>query len=159
MSVYIVQEQDRLRTVMTAVWNAAKNAIQGGPVEIELRRPSRSRDQEAKYHAMIGDIARQAVLDGHQYSANVWKAWAVDEFEQELEANGEKLRHPSELIFSRDRRRVITVRPSTRKFIKHEAGMFIEFLYKLGVDLDVRFSDKALMSYEEEMRSRGVLSD
>lgn len=157
MSVFVVQEAARLRPVITAVWDAVKNAIHGGPVEVEIRRPSKSREQEKKYHAMIQDIARQAELDGRQFGLEVWKAWAVDEFEQALQDNGEQLRHPSEVVLSRDKRRAVTIRASTRKFRKHEGSLFIEFLYKLGTDLNVKFSDKSMDYYEEMLRSRGEL--
>lgn len=114
--------------------------LEGGPVALQLSRPSKSREQEQKYHAMIGDIALQVILDGRKYAPEVWKALLVDEFEQELKANGEQLHKPSQVVISLDKQRAVTIRPSTAEFRRSEGAQFIEFLTKYGADFNVVWS-------------------
>ena len=116
--------------------------LEGGPVALQLSRPSKSREQEQKYHAMIGDIARQVILDGRKYAPEVWKALLVDEFEQELKANGEGLHKPSQIVISLDKQRAVTIRPSTAEFRRSEGAQFIEFLAKYGAEFNVVWSEK-----------------
>lgn len=47
---------------------------------VTLQDPPKSRDQEAKYHAMFSDIARQCTFMGQKWSADDWKRLLVDSF-------------------------------------------------------------------------------
>lgn len=55
--------------------NAGLHAKAGRPliVSIDEYRAKRSTEQNKKLHALLNDIAEQAVVDGRQYSAEVWK--------------------------------------------------------------------------------------
>lgn len=125
------------------------------PVEISVSRGKRSLDQNAKFHAMITDIKNTAELD-QKYSFEAWKALLVDEFEQELARNAEGLTSPGEVVLSFDKKRMVTIRPSTKDFMKTEGAKFITFLYAFGTELGAKFSDPALEYYEQ---ARGVLNE
>ena len=126
------------------------------PVEISVSRScKRSLDQNAKFHAMISDIQKTAELD-QKYSFEAWKALLVDEFEQELARNAEGLTSPGEVVLSFDKKRMVTIRPSTKDFMKTEGAKFITFLYAFGTELGAKFSDPALEYYEQ---ARGVLNE
>ena len=145
-----IQDTETLRERMMKVWHLVNQGIKAGPVTIRLGRPSKSRDQERKYHAMIGDIAKQITFFGNKhYSVEVWKALLVDKFAQERLEQGQPLSHPGEVITSMDGRRVITIRPSTTQFRVAEANEFIEFLYAEGIDMGVKWSEPALAAYAE----------
>lgn len=116
-----------------------------------LGRPSKSRDQEAKYHAMIEDI-RQQCFRG--YSREAFKAALVNQFALEMERQGEPLRHPGEQAWDWVNQVKVYVRPSTRDFRKKEAADFIEFLYSTGSEYDVQWSEKALAVYDEMREAR-----
>lgn len=126
--------------------------IDGGPVCIEIKRESKKREQEEKYHAMIGDIAKTVTLDGRQFSAEIWKALLVDEFREEMRMQGQPLTHEGRTVKSLDGRRDVTVRPSTSKFRKREASDFIQFLYAKGAEYGAVFSDRSMQYYDEELR-------
>ncbi len=132
--------------VMQYLWKG----IKGGPVVVTFSRLARTAIQNRRFHALIGDIAKQVTFEGGRtFHARIWKAKLVEQFEKELMANGESLRVPSEVTRSLDGERVITVRPSTTDFSAKEAAMFIEYLYCQGVELGVKFNDQALKVYEE----------
>jgi len=141
-----------IKPVLIKAGNALTELLKAGTVEIRLVKESKTRDQEAKYHSMISDIARQKKVDGQLLSIDDWKALLVDGFENEKISTGETLRHPGRCIISLDGRRAITVRASTAKFIKLEGSEFIEYLYMKGSEYEVKFSDKSLEYYEETLR-------
>jgi hypothetical protein len=134
---------------MLSVFESVKAALIGGAVEIIIQRPSKSREQEKKYHAMIGDIARTVEIGGRHYDTEVWKARLLDEFSREMARQGTPLDHPGRIVMSLDGQRCITVRPSSAKLRKRESSDFIEFLFATGTDLGATFSDPSLRYYQE----------
>ena len=149
MRVLKITETSFLQPVLVKAADIIRDSLSGGAVELVIQRFSRSRDQNAKFHALIGDISATVEVDGRYYSAEVWKALLVDDFEKERREMGEPLSHPGETVMSLDGRRAVTVRASTVKFRVSEASDFIEFLYAKGTEYGARFSDKSLEYYEE----------
>jgi hypothetical protein len=131
--------------------------IQSGPIVGELKKPSKNREQEAKYHCLIRDIARTVALYGKSYDEEVWKAKLVEDFDQELKEQGTPLRKPGRVTLSLDLKRMITVRPSTKDFTQQEGAEFIEYLYARGTEFGAQFSDKATEYYESVLRSKGQI--
>lgn len=105
--------------------------------------PKRKDIQNDKYHAMIGDIARQTTYAGRRWDADDMKRILVDEFAEEMRQAGTPLHHDSRLIPSEDGRRVIQLGIQTREFYVREAADFITFLYAWGADRDVLWSEPA----------------
>lgn len=130
--------------------------LKGGPVLVTLGRLARSVAQNRKFHPLIGDIAKQVEVDGRKYHQKIWKAQLVDEFDQDMRRQGTPLRHETEVVWSLDRQRLITIRPSTTEFNKKECAMFIEFLYAYGTEMGVKFNDQALKVYEEYLNERAA---
>ena len=124
------------------------HGLDAGPVVVEIKRQTRTLEINNKFHAMIADIAKTVDLD-QEYSFEAWKALLVDGFEEELRANSEKLRHGSKVVLSLDKKRAVTIRPSTTKFLKSEASQFIEYLYQFGAEHGARFTEKSLAIYDE----------
>jgi hypothetical protein len=151
---FAVKSETQIRPMLINIGRAIVGMLAGGPVEIVLQRISKSRAQENKYHTMISCFT-SVELFGRTYNEETWKAVLVDDFENvELVAIGETLAHPGQTVPSLDGRRAVTIRASTAKFRKREAGDFIAYLYARGVDYGVTFSDPAIAVYEEEMRRR-----
>lgn len=144
-----INDIDSAYSIMSRVNELIKKGLESGPVTVTLGRPSKSRLQEEKYHAMIGDIADTVDVDGRKYDHETWKALLVDSFEQDLLSQGEGLRHPSRTVVTLDMMRAVTIRPSTTKFLKKEAGDFIEYLYSYGSNVGAVFSEKSLSIYEQ----------
>lgn len=130
-----------------------RQALEGGDVMLTLGRVSKSREQEAKYHAMIEDIRTQCFRG---YSKPAMKAALVNQFALEKERQGEPLRHPGEQAWDWVNQVRVYVRPSTKDFIKQEAADFIEFLYATGSEYNVQWSERALAVYDEMMEARAA---
>ena len=149
MKVLTIKDIKFIEPIIKLVRELVIEGLKGGALEIRILRESKTRIQEEKYHAMIGDIAKTVKVYGKLYDGEIWKAQLVDEFRREKEEMGEPLTHPGKTVVSLDGQRMITVRPSTKKFRKKEASDFIEFLYATGIEFGAKFSEKALEHYHE----------
>lgn len=148
-----VKDTYQIGFLLQWVKQMAEKAVAGGPVDVTVARPSKSREQEAKYHAMIEDIR----LHGFRgYSREGMKAALINQFALEREQMGEPLSNPGEQAWDWKNQVRVYVRPSSKKFTKREAADFIEFLYATGTEYDVVWSEKALAVYDEMMRGRKV---
>lgn len=112
--------------------------------------------QNSKSHAMIDDIADQAVFKTPaktvkmaDYDIEEAKALLVRWFERECSEMNEPLRHGSRIVECPFYGEKITIRASTTKFLKKETINFIEWLYATGNDGGVKWSEKALRQYQE----------
>lgn len=136
--------QDNARAAMMAIKTLVIDLLQGGPVSVLIRRPSRSREQEKMYHSLIGVIAQQVRVFGKPYEPEIWKALLVDKFEHERAAMGEPLRKPGQIVPAMDGSgRMVSVRPSTTGFSVAEGSAFIEFIFSEGVEMGVKWPASA----------------
>tara|TARA_R110000765_G_scaffold195825_2_gene301279 strand:+ start:376 stop:846 length:471 start_codon:yes stop_codon:yes gene_type:complete len=150
---YRASSEKDLSELLPIITQRARKGLEGGPMDVVLRRPSKNRLQEEKYHAMIGDIHHQC------FRANTpegVKAVLVNQFALEMEEQGTPLANPGEKVWDWKSEVAVYVRPSTTKFRKYEAAQFIEFLYATGVDLGVSWSEKALKAYESYKEARAA---
>lgn len=115
---------------------------------VTFEEETRSLSQNAKTHAMITDIARHFnwLYAGSKRSLLCWKRVLVNQFYQEINVS-------SELVPSWDGQRVVIVNDTTSDMGKKRMGQFVEFLYALGAELKVRWSEPALKAYEELRRA------
>ncbi len=148
MKTFIISSLDTM-AIPEKVGECIADMIRGGPVEIEVKRPSKKREQEKKYHAMINDIARTVKVLGVRYDLEEWKALLVYGYEQERLQMGEPLTHPGRVILSLKDSTPITIRASTKELNVKEGADFIEYLYSEGLDMGAKFSDPAMRHYEE----------
>lgn len=130
------------------LYQIARQAIQAGQASVlELREPSKSRDQERMYHDMIGEIAHQSLLYGKKLSAESWKRLLVDAFKHDTKDDPELKSHwdkfgDLQLLPALNHPGFVTVGEQTRKFSRKLASAFIEWLYAYGSQNGVRFSAK-----------------
>ena len=147
--------QDNVKTEMTKVWEMANKGLRGGTVIVTLGRESASSVQGKCYHAMIGDIARQADLGGNKYDIDAWKALLVSDFATEMMQMGTPLRRGNRWVPSLCGTHMVCIRPSVKEFGKKNGSEFIEFLHVKGSEYGVEFTDKTLAEYETYRKDNG----
>jgi hypothetical protein len=118
----------------------------------------KTREQEKKYHAMLGDIAEQAKHLNQVLSADDWKRLCVAQYRTDCITNEvDKLadywnKQNFRLIPSLDGGSVVALGAQTRKFPKYVAAGFIEWLYQYGAANNIRWTDERVFSDYELQR-------
>ncbi len=133
-AVHLVGELQR-RTAMSYVADAPLGLM------MTLSEPTKKRIQEEKYHAMIGDLAAQIEHLGRKWDADDMKRLLVDDFAEIMRAAGSPLHHDSRVTPSLDGRRIVQLGIQTREFRVKEAAQFIEYLYSIGAERGVVWSE------------------
>lgn len=123
-------------------------------IEIGIHDPGSSSQRE-KYHAMIGDVVKHAVIKipgkrivMSDYGLDIGKDLLVRWFSEEKKLMGEPLKKPNRTIIDPMYGDTLVVRASTRDFVVREAGDFIEWLYALGSDCKVPWSEPAMKEWQ-----------
>lgn len=111
---------------------------------VEIKPPAKRREQEERYHAMIGDIARQWKFLGNRVDADDAKRLLVDAFAKVMRDAGTPLRHDGRVVPSIDGQRVVQLGIQTRDFTVREASGFIEYLFAFGAEHGVEWSGQAV---------------
>jgi hypothetical protein len=109
---------------------------------VRITEPLKKREQEEKYHAMIGDISKQIEHLGRKWDADDMKRLLVDDFAEEMRLAGTPLHHDGRVTPSLDGRRIVQLGIQTRDFYVKEASAFIEYLYAQGAQYGVKWSEK-----------------
>jgi hypothetical protein len=133
----------------TARQNAANHILHEAPdgYRVDVLEPKKTRDQEEKYHAMFGDIARQCLYHGRKLHLNSWKRLLVEAFvhvvREDAKATGKPDPFPEEgcALPSIDGLRVVQVEVLTRDLTKAQGSLLIEYLYAFGAEHGVEWSD------------------
>jgi hypothetical protein len=120
---------------------------------VEIKEGNKSRDQEAKYHAMFSDVAKQVEFMGRKRDAETWKRLLVDAFARVKAAEGDPVQGVGAIIPNLDGTGFVQLGVQTRRFSKRHASEFIEFLNAWGADNNVAWSEPAPQGYEEIARS------
>jgi len=120
---YKLYEEKQAHATMLAVWNIVKESIYGGKkVILEVTEEHRSDPQNKKFHAIIGQIAKQAEHAGSKWDVEAWKRLLVDQWAKD---SG---RSRGDVVASLGGGDVIQLGIQTRKFTKAEGADFIEWL-------------------------------
>ena len=125
---------EQAKTSIRLNWEKITKALDAGKhLTMEIKLVSKTREQEEKYHAMIGDIAKQAKHLGAKWSSEDWKRLLVDQFLRETENIQGKI------VPNLDGTGIVQLGLQTRKFTKEQASEFVEWLYawsaENGIDL------------------------
>ena len=117
-------------------WHTVKAWLMAGHrLVLEVSLECQSRDQQEKYHAMIGEVAAQAQHLGAKWDAEDWKRLLIDRFARETG------RAVGKVIPNLSGDGVVEVGILSRRFSKRTANEFIEWLSAWGADNGVEFSD------------------
>ena len=113
-----------------------KARLQAGNVlTLTITEPKKSREQEEKYHAMIGEIAKQAEHMGSRWDAESWKRFLVDQFVRDAGINQGKI------VPSLDKTGIVQLGMQTRSFTTEQATEFIDWLHAWGADNGITFKE------------------
>lgn len=113
----------------------------------------KSRDQEKRYHAMIGDIARQFAHCGRLWDTEDMKRLLLDQFRRDCKDDPDlkeewKKSAPLELAPSIDGAGVVLLGIQSRKLTKKLATAFVEWLFAFGAENGVEWTDPTIIPLE-----------
>ena len=129
--------KDNASALLVNLWPKVQSALAAGKhLTLEIKSVGKSRDQEEKYHAMIGEIAKQASHLGAKWDIEDWKRLLVDQFIKDM--NGLAA---SKIIPSLDGTGIVQLGFQTRKFTKEQASEFVEFLHAWGAQHGITYSE------------------
>ena len=134
--IFHLQTPEQASALMAKIWPKVKDSLKAGKLlRMEIKAQSRSEEQNAKYHAMLSEIATQAQHLGAKWSAEDWKRLLVDLFAKETGLQGGKI------IPSLDSNGIVQLGLQTRDFTKEQAMEFITFLEAWGATNGIIFKD------------------
>ena len=120
---YKLYEDKQAHAVMLSVWEIIKETLRNGKkVVLEVTEESRSNPQNKKFHAIIGQIAKQAQHAGAKWDVEDWKRFLIDQFVKDKSISG------GSIVQSLDGERVVQIGLQSRKFTKEQGAEFIEWL-------------------------------
>ena len=109
--------------VLSEVWTQIKAELMAGhKITLSVAKQTRSSDQNAMFHSIIGQIAKQAQHAGARWDLESWKRFLVDQWAKETG------RSSGRVAPSLDGERVVQLGMQTRHFNKSEASEFTEWL-------------------------------
>ncbi|WP_218965096.1 recombination protein NinB [Snodgrassella alvi] len=122
------------RDVMTLAWDFVGTLLNTHDViSIEVRSITRSDEQNAKLHAMLGDIAKQKTFNGKKLSIEQWKMIFVSG--HRIATGGQ-----AEMAIGLEGE-VINLRESTAQMGVKRMASLIEYITAWGAENDVKFKD------------------
>ena len=120
---YNLIDKSQAKSLMTILWPKVLDALDAGrKLTLEVKDAKRSNEQNEKFHAIIGDIAKQAQHLGAKWDAEDWKRLLVQEFCKD------KGLPASRVIPNLSGDGICQLGQQTRKFTKEQASEFVEFL-------------------------------
>ena len=126
---------EQAKTSIRHNWEKISKALDAGKhLTMEIKLASKTREQEEKYHAMIGDIAKQAQHMGAKWSAEDWKRLLVDQFMRDCGDSG------GMVIPNLDSTGIVQLGFQTRNFTKEHASEFVEWLYSWSANNGIYLS-------------------
>ena len=138
MSTYILRPEsarERMKSAWDAVCQILQHPGKAARIRVEECQPTRSLDQNAKFHAICGDIAKQKKWAGHELDTEAWKrllvdAWARVEGKQQ-----------GRIVPSLDGTSVVNLGIQTRRMRVMEMAELIEFAQAWCAENDVTLCD------------------
>jgi hypothetical protein len=97
---------------------------------VELKAAKRTLDQNAKFWAMLTEVAVQKVHADRKYPPHVWKALFIHGLGRE-----------AQLVPSLDNGTLVNLGHSSSDLSKEEMSQLIEFIYAWGAQNGVQFND------------------
>lgn len=145
----IISIASHIRPALVAAWEFAHRAVQAGhEIAVSITLEPKTREQEKKYHAMIGDIARQVPLipGRERESADDAKRLLVSAFRVDTltdpDLKGEWAKFGHWQLAPGLRGELVALGLPTRKFSKKLAVAFITWLEAFGAEHGVVFRDE-----------------
>jgi len=137
--IFILRVADA-RDRMAAAWKFATQFLELGQdvrVSVKEHKPSRSLEQNAKFHAICGELATQLQWAGRWLDAEGWKRLLVDAWARESN------RRQGDIVPSLDGASIVNLAVQTRRMTVGEMADLITFAQAWAVENGVRLSDQA----------------
>jgi len=114
---------EQAHSVLKDLWPKIKESLQTGKkLRLEVKRSTRSSDQNAMFHSLIDLVAKQMKAAGSAWSSDDWKRLLIDQWAHET---GRKI---GKVAPSLDGERVVQLGLQSHKFTVDEGSEFIEWL-------------------------------
>ena len=127
--------ETQAKALMVNLWPKVLTALSAGKqLTLEIKTANRSCQQNAKYHAMIDEIAQQAQHLGSKWDSESWKRLLVDQF---LKDNGQKT---GKVIPNLAGDGIVQLGMQTRDFTKEQASEFVEWLFAWGAEHGITYT-------------------
>lgn len=131
---YQLETTEQAAVLWNTLFPKIKQALDAGrPLIMDIQQVPKSREQEEKYHAMIGEIAKQAEHLGAKWDAESWKRLLVDQFLRENGKGGNRV------LPNLDGTGIVQLGFQTRKFSKEQASEFVEWLLAWGAEHGITY--------------------
>lgn len=134
-----IESADQIPRAVTWLIDLLQRGLPGGPVSVRVERyeESRTGEQNDKFHPMIRDIKTQ-----HKHSTLTtekhWREFLVAQFLGQM------------MVPSLDGQQLIVVnKRGSSELKKTEGSEFIEYLYSVGAELGIRWSEPSLQAFEQ----------
>ena len=136
--IFHLHTPEQAKTLMDNIWPKVKDSLRAGKkLRLEIKAESRSDEQNAKYHAMLSEIAVQAQHLGAKWDAESWKRFLVYEFCKQLGLP------QGQIVPSLDGSGIVQLGLQTRDFTKERAAEFITFLEAWGAENGIIYKNLA----------------
>jgi hypothetical protein len=121
--IFTLHNSQQAHTVLKDLWPKIKDNLESGKqLRLEIKKATRSTDQNDMFHALIDQVAKAMKGVGSDWSADDWKRLLIDQWANET---GRKL---GKVAPSLDGQRVVQLGLQSHKFTVEEGSEFIEWL-------------------------------
>lgn len=121
--IFTLHNSQQAHTVLKDLWPKIKETLQAGKqLRLEVKKATRSTDQNDMFHALIDKVYKAMKLAGSTWVADDWKRLLIDQWAHET---GRKI---GKVAPSLDGERVVQLGLQSHKFTKEEGSEFIEWL-------------------------------
>ena len=136
MAVFKLHNYQQAHQTILELMPRIKSRLQAGNVlTLTIQEDARSLDQNAMFHALIGQIAKQAQHMGATWDIEAWKRLLTHEWAKETG------RQAGQLVASLDGKDIVQLGIQTRKFSKQEASEFTEWVLAWGSQNGITFKE------------------
>ena len=130
-----LQDSKQALVQLRQLWPKIKEALDGGiPLVLEIKRESKTRQQEKLYHKLIGKVATRCRHLNCTYNEEDWKRILVDAYLRETNQQS------GHVVPNLDGTGVVQLGLQTRRFTKEQASEFVTWLEAWcannGVEID-----------------------
>jgi NinB protein len=133
---YDLDNEAQALALMRSLWPKIKDALNAGrQLTLEVNPVKRTDPQNEKFHAIIGDISKQAQHMGAKWSAEDWKRLLVQEFCRQAGLES------GQIIPNLAGDGIVQLGRQTRKFTKEQASEFVEFLLAWSAENGVTINE------------------
>jgi hypothetical protein len=132
--IYELHNPQQAKILMEQVWPGVKADLAAGQkIRLEIKKSTRSVDQNAMFHSIIYQIYQAMKVAGSTWAADDWKRLLIDQWAHETD------RKIGKVAPSLDGERVVQLGWQSHKFTISDAAEFIEWLLawatEKGIDL------------------------